>query len=183
MRCGIATPQAELEKPNGQALNPAIRCEARRPWRQQMTRREEHVLTRIADARAEEVIVVAGAPDDLQRPAALRLSHRILPAGEAIAAIGGELDIATADFAVRYVRLVIDQHGGPLIVDLAGLAFCDAQGLSALLRMATDAERAGTPFRLASPRPSLVKIMQITGLDRKFLLPPSGLPSPPCHDW
>lgn len=127
--------------------------------------------------------MVATAPDDLQRPAALRLSHRILPTGEAIANIGGELDIATADIAVRYVTLVIDRHGGPLIVDLAGLAFCDAQGLSALLRMATCAERAGNPFTLASPRPSLVKIMQITGLDRRFLLPPSGLPSPPYHDW
>lgn len=127
--------------------------------------------------------MVAAAPDDLQGPAALRLSHRILPTGETIADIGGELDIATADVAVRYVRLVIDRHGGPLIVDLAGLAFCDAQGLSALLCMATYAERAGSPFRLSSPRPSLVKIMQITGLDRRFLLPPSGLPSPSCHDW
>ncbi len=111
-----------------------------------------------------------------------------MPTGEAIADIGGELDMATADFAVRYVRLVIDRYGGPLIVYLAGLAFCDAQGLSALLRMATYAERAGSPFRLASPRPSLVKIMQITGLDRRFLLSPSGppapfnLPSPPSHD-
>ena len=124
------------------------------------------------------LIVVTGAPDDLQKPAALRLSHRILPVGGAIADIGGELDIATADVAVRYVRVVIDRHGGLLIVDLAGLAFCDAQGLSALLRMASYAEHAGCPFRLASPRPSLVKIMQITGLDRRFLLPPSGQPAP-----
>ena len=102
-----------------------------------------------------------------------------MPTGEAIADVGGELDIATADVAVRYVRRVMDRHGGPLIVDLAGLAFCDAQGLSALLRIATYAQRAGCPFRLASPRPSLVKIMQITGLDRKFLLRPSGLQSPP----
>jgi hypothetical protein len=47
MRCGIATPQAEVEKPNGQASNPAIRCEARAPWRQQRTRHDEHVLTRV----------------------------------------------------------------------------------------------------------------------------------------
>jgi anti-anti-sigma factor len=143
-----------------------------------MTRHDEHVPTRVADARAGEVIVAAGAHDDLQRPAALRLSHRILPTGGAIADIGGELDIASADVAVRYVRRVIDRHDGPLIVDLAGLAFCDAQGLSALLRIATYAERAGSPFRLASPRPSLVKIMQITGLDRRLLPPPSHQPTP-----
>ena len=182
MRCGIATRQAEVEKPNGQALNPAIRCKARGPWRQQMTRHEEQVLTRVANARAEEVIVVAGAPDDLQRPAALRLSHRILPTGEAIAESAAS-STSPPPTLQSDTSGVIDRHGGPLIVDLAGLAFCDAQGLSALLRIATYAERAGCPFRLASPRPSLVKIMQITGLDRKFLLRPSGLQSPPYHDW
>ena len=35
--------------------------------------------------------------------------------------------------------------------------------------MARYAEQKGRPFRLASPRPSLVKIMRITGLDRRFL--------------
>ena len=45
-------------------------------------------------------------------------------------------------------------------------AFCDAGGLTALVRMARYAERNGCPFRLASPSPSLVKIMRITGLDR-----------------
>jgi anti-anti-sigma regulatory factor len=35
--------------------------------------------------------------------------------------------------------------------------------------MAGYAERAGCPFRLASPSPSLVRIMRITGLDARFL--------------
>ena len=49
------------------------------------------------------------------------------------------------------------------------VAFCDAKGLGALVRMARCAEQKGCPFRLASPSPSLVKIMRITGLDRRFL--------------
>ena len=36
--------------------------------------------------------------------------------------------------------------------------------------MADYAERAACPFRLASPNPSLVKIMRITGLDQRFLV-------------
>ena len=36
-------------------------------------------------------------------------------------------------------------------------------------RIASYAERAGCEFRLASPRLSLVKVMRITGLDRRFL--------------
>ncbi len=56
-----------------------------------------------------------------------------------------------------------------MIVDLAALDFCDARGLAALVRMAGYAEQKGRPFRLASPSPSLIKIMRITGLDRRFL--------------
>jgi anti-sigma B factor antagonist len=55
-------------------------------------------------------------------------------------------------------------------VELKALTFCDARGLGALLRMANHAERASGEFRLVSPRPSIVKIMQITGLDRRFLV-------------
>jgi anti-anti-sigma factor len=134
------------------------------------------VLTRVTDTTAEEAAVVAAGHSDGQRTAPLQLSHRVLPTGEAVADIGGELDIATAEAAVRYVRNVIDSHRGPVIVDLAALRFCDAQGLSALLRMATWAERAGRPFRLASPSPPLVKIMRMTGLDRRFMPPPAAHP-------
>jgi anti-anti-sigma factor len=103
------------------------------------------------------------------KAAPLELTHRILPTGEAVAAIGGELDIATADMAVRYVTRVIDRHDGPVIVDLSALRFCDAQGLSALLRMALYAEQGDHKFRVAFPSPSLVKLLCITGLDRKIL--------------
>jgi anti-anti-sigma factor len=109
------------------------------------------------------------APDDVQEPAPLELSYRLRPSGEVVVDLGGELDIVSAEAAVSYVRDVIDRYGGPVIVDLAALTFCDARGLGAMLRMAGYAERAGYEFRLASPRPSVVKIMRITGLDRRFL--------------
>lgn len=83
--------------------------------------------------------------------------------------LGGELDIVSAETAVSYVRAVIDHCGGPVVVDLTALVFCDARGLGALVRMADYAGRAGCEFRLASPRLSLVKIMRITGLDRRLL--------------
>jgi anti-anti-sigma regulatory factor len=38
-----------------------------------------------------------------------------------------------------------------------------------LLRMARYAEQNGCPFRLASPSPSLAKIIRITRLDHRFL--------------
>ena len=56
----------------------------------------------------------------------------------------------------------------------AQMHFCDAKGLAALVRMARYAEQKGRPFRLASPSPSLIKIMRITGLDRRFLASPAS---------
>ncbi len=117
-----------------------------------------------ARERAVGKIVVAS-----QVTAPLELSHRICPTGEAVVDLDGELDIASAEVAVSYAWDVIDRHRGPVIVDLAALVFCDARGLAALVRIAGYAEQKGCPFRLASPSPSLVKIMRITGLDRRFL--------------
>jgi anti-anti-sigma factor len=127
--------------------------------------------TCIAQTRAVEEVVVA-AQDDPLGTASLELSHRICPTGVAVVDLGGELDIASVEVAVSYVRDVIDRHRGPVIADLTALTFCDARGLAALVRMAGYAEQKGCPFRLASPSPSLVKIMRITGLDRRFLPPP-----------
>jgi anti-sigma B factor antagonist len=121
------------------------------------------------DPEAEQTIVVVQGQHGQRKAASLRLSHRTLPTGEAVAGIGGELDIATADTAVRYVTEVIDGHPGPVIVDLTALRFCDARGLSALLRIAAYAEQSDHEFRVASPSPSLVKLLRITALDRKLL--------------
>jgi len=131
---------------------------------------ETGVLTHTAATRVLEKATPGRFHDDLQGAAPLRLSHQITRAGEAVVDICGELDIATAEVAVRYVRHVIDRHYGPVIADLAALGFCDASGLGALVRMARYAEQAGRWFGLASPRPSLVKIMRITGLNRRFLI-------------
>jgi anti-sigma B factor antagonist len=135
------------------------------------------MLTQMPDTRAQGKASASGGDDDPQGAAPLRLSHRVARTGEAVVEIRGELDIATAAVAVTYVIHVIDHHRGPVIADLAALAFCDASGLGALLRMAHYAEHAGCSFRLASPRPSLVKIMRITRLDRRF----PTLPAPPSE--
>jgi anti-anti-sigma factor len=125
---------------------------------------------------AEAVAEPAKAAQDLDRTAPLKLSHRISPTGEAVVELRGELDIASAEVAVSYVSDITDRHRGPVTVDLTALAFCDAQGLAALTRMAGHAAEQGCPFRLASPSPALVKIMRITGLDRRFLT--SQAPAP-----
>ena len=131
------------------------------------------MLRCVTEARAVEVEVAVTARDNLGRTAPMELSHRICPTGEAIVDLGGDLDILSAEVAVDYVRHVIDRRRGAVTVNLAALAFCDARGIAALVRMAGYAERKGCRFRLASPSPTLVKIMRIT--DDMFTL--TGQPS------
>jgi anti-anti-sigma factor len=78
------------------------------------------------------------------------------------------MDTANADQAYAYIRDVLDHLPTPVSVDLAGLTFCDACGLGAFARLASYAGQVGSHVRLKSPRPSLVRIMRITGLDEAF---------------
>ena len=83
--------------------------------------------------------------------APLKLTHQVHPAGEAIVDLRGELDIATAAMAVSYVSDIIDNHQRPVTVDLTALAFCDAQGLAALVRMANHAKHNDRSFQEPHP--------------------------------
>jgi len=101
-------------------------------------------------------------------PAQLELSCETGANGYQIVSVTGELDIATAEKAYSYISEVIDGRSAPVTVDLSGLTFCDASGLGALARIARHARQAGRQLMLTSARPSLLKIMRITGLDRAF---------------
>ena len=101
-------------------------------------------------------------------PLQLELSCQVDGDGNQIVSVVGELDIATAEQAYVYISDVIDAWPAPVSVDLSGLTFCDASGLGVLARTARHARQAGRQIRLTAARPSLLKIMRITGLDRAF---------------
>ena len=109
-------------------------------------------------------------------PSQLELSHSIGADGYQVVSVSGELDIATAETAYAYISEVIDSWPVPIQVDLSGLTFCDASGLGVLARVANHARRMGRQLRLTSVRPSLLKIMRITGLDRAFPEVRAGVP-------
>lgn len=108
----------------------------------------------------------------------LELSSRVDEDGSQVITVAGELDIATAEQAYSYISEVIDGLQTPVSVDLSGLSFCDASGLGVLARVARHAREAGRQLRLTSARPSLLKIMRITGLDNAF---PELRPSAPAY--
>jgi anti-sigma B factor antagonist len=89
--------------------------------------------------------------------------------GHAMIALRGDLDLATVDEVVRYVIDIMDRYDGLVSADLSGVAFCDACGLSALIRIAAYAERAGRRLELVRPSRALTRIMRITGVDHLLL--------------
>ena len=103
-----------------------------------------------------------------RRAEELCLSERTAADGNQVVSVTGELDIATAEQAYAYLSDVIGHGQAPVSVDLAGVTFCDASGLGVLARAANLAREKGRQLRLTSARPSLLKIMRITGLDKAF---------------
>jgi anti-anti-sigma factor len=125
----------------------------------------------------------AAVDADHQDDDLIRLSCDVCPDGLAVVTIGGDLDLATVDRTVRYVSDIIDRHDGAISVDLSGLAFCDACGLGALVRIATHAEQAGRRIEFTKPSRAVARIMRITGVDERLLVPAlaglaAGAPDP-----
>jgi anti-anti-sigma factor len=105
---------------------------------------------------------------DLAQAFQLELAYQMTPDGKATVRVCGELDIATADQAYTYLRDVVDNQDGPVLVNLSGLTFCDAAGLGVFARVAGHARRSGRSLKLIAARPALVRIMHITGMDEAF---------------
>jgi anti-anti-sigma factor len=55
-----------------------------------------------------------------------------------------------------------------LLLDLTGLSFCDAHGLSAFAKIANHADKTGCRYGLIAPQPLVAKVLRITGLDQRM---------------
>jgi len=109
-----------------------------------------------------------GALVELSHALQLEMAYQVTADGQATVHVRGELDIATADPAYAYLRDVVDSQDGPVLMNLSELWFCDAAGLGVLAKVAGHARRSGRALKLTAVRPSLLRIMAITGMDESF---------------
>jgi anti-sigma B factor antagonist len=125
----------------------------------------------LASPEAPPPVVIPKPAAPVVTPAQLELSTSTGANGYQVVSVAGELDIATAEQAYSFIIEVIDgrlRGSAPVTVDLSGVTFCDASGLGALARLARYARAAGRQLKLTSVRPSVMKVMRITSLDRVF---------------
>ncbi len=76
--------------------------------------------------------------------------------------LSGELDIATAPGLAQRLAPLADT-GKHLLLDLAGLRFCDCAGLSVFLRLRQRVMSAGGSLRLTAPTGAIRRLLVLTG--------------------
>lgn len=88
-----------------------------------------------------------------------------LASGGAVVTLAGELDVATAPAVEATCLDTFGAYPYPqVVVDVAGLFFCDCAGLNALLHVHRAAIARGGWVRLCRAAPGLQKVLAITGL-------------------
>lgn len=91
---------------------------------------------------------------------------------DVVLTLTGELDIATApQLRAAVERVQTDPAtSGRVVLDLAGVTFCDSQGLSVLIALNHKASATGHHLVLANLGAFMVRLLDVTGLRTAFTI-------------
>ncbi|GAB2992913.1 hypothetical protein GCM10027184_54160 [Saccharothrix stipae] len=98
----------------------------------------------------------------------LALSVEAHRTGCAVVVATGELDLAGARRVLDRMDRLVSEGRDRIVLDMAGVAFCGAQAMSALVRTRARAQRSGGWLRLAAVPPHVRRVFERTDLDRLF---------------
>jgi anti-sigma B factor antagonist len=85
----------------------------------------------------------------------------------AMLTLAGEIDMATA----AELKAATDRNlepPGRVVLDFAGVTFCDSQGLSTLIAVNREVAEAGGQLVLANVGDFMARLLEITGLAAAF---------------
>jgi anti-anti-sigma factor len=83
---------------------------------------------------------------------------------QAILRLDGQLDIDTGAALHAVLNDLLAQADTRIVVDLAGLTFCDSTGLSAFVLAHQRCTATGGYLRLAAPSAFLLRVLGVVGL-------------------
>jgi anti-anti-sigma factor len=87
-------------------------------------------------------------------------------AGRAEIEVRGEIDLTNAhQLHASAMDLLSPSPPGQLVIDFAGVTFCDVTGLIALIRLRLLTENAGTRLAVSRPQPAVARVMEVAGLN------------------
>jgi len=94
------------------------------------------------------------------------LSCRAEHDGYVVAALTGELDIASAPALREQLLSLLRPAASRLIIDLSAVGYADASGLAVLVSSGRRAGLLGGSLRLAAPSPEVARVLSVTGLNQ-----------------
>jgi anti-sigma B factor antagonist len=92
---------------------------------------------------------------------------------EVVFHLAGEIDVLTVTKLSTMVNDTLADPPARIVLDMAGVTFCDSQGLGTLVVLSRKAQHARTVLALANVGDFLLRVLDITGL-RSALMISSG---------
>ncbi|MFK4148851.1 STAS domain-containing protein [Streptomyces sp. NPDC004065] len=89
-----------------------------------------------------------------------------------VLAVSGALDYANAAELRELITALDLRPGQRLVLDLAGMEFCDSSGITALIAARAHAQAARADIALASVPARTMRTLRIVGLDQIFTIHP-----------
>ncbi len=88
--------------------------------------------------------------------------------GVAVLDARGEIDVATSPELHEHLVDLIRSEPELLIVNLTDVSFIDSTGLGVLVGAVRDMRAGGGDLRLVVTQPTIVRLLELTGLDEVF---------------
>jgi anti-sigma B factor antagonist len=85
-----------------------------------------------------------------------------------VLSVTGEIDLYTAPTLQSELMAALGSGPVRLIVDMAGVDFCDSTGINVLLAAHRHARERGGELQLARPGSATRRVLQVTGLESVF---------------
>ena len=86
--------------------------------------------------------------------------------GCTVVAVEGELDMGTAPELREVIATAIDAREVTVVLDLAGVGFCDSAGLAVLVGAHNQLQAAGRRLIVAAPTAAVGRILELSGVSQ-----------------
>ena len=91
-------------------------------------------------------------------------------ADEVVVRLAGEIDVLTVVKLSALVNEILADPPARIVLDMAGVTFCDSQGLGTLVVLSRKAEHARSVLALANVGGFLLRVLDITGLRSALMI-------------
>lgn len=89
-----------------------------------------------------------------------------------VVTVHGEIDLATHDKLATALHRAAAPPAREIVVDLSDVGFLDSSGVRTLVVGWRQAESQGISFGLRKPRPVVLKVLRLTGVDQALTILP-----------